>query len=91
MTTLVKGSDLKPGDAMVVWWGTHHDLIVRRQERSDPTPPCIAECFPEGHWFAHFATGVSMTIDNADFYEVVRAELPPAGSMRHFGSDRGLA
>lgn len=66
-TERVKGSDLKPGDAVEVWWQPNRDQIVSLEPYRGP----LAYLFGEGAQIAAFAVGPAMTIDNADNYNRV--------------------
>jgi hypothetical protein len=68
----IKGSDLKVGDVMKVWWQTHRDTITELRPYRGP----LQSLWPEGAQiaiFAYLTTG--MTIDNSDDYEVQRSGL----------------
>lgn len=74
------GIDLKVGDTIKVWWSSktnwpNRDTIVsiRRLTDTDLTKPStkrMLEVFPGGYAFATFLSGVSMTIDFEDYYEM---------------------
>lgn len=70
------GRELKIGDIVSVWWSTNTrepnwDTIVEMKY----VPLChknskMDAIFKKGYCFAKFLSGVSMTIDYAEFYEV---------------------
>lgn len=65
----VKGSALKVGDALSVWWSPKTDIITELV----PYEGALKHLFPEGAQLASFAIlKTGMTIDNSDYYEIVR-------------------
>lgn len=94
------GSKLKAGDEIEVWWSSttrkpNRDIIERIEAPSELSKRVHGPLFPQGYAFAYFVSGISMTIDFSEEYEVFvpgvdRAKYPSKDSMRNFGSNRGL-
>ncbi len=69
----VKGSALKPGQTIAVWWSKpkqtpNQDIITSLV----PYTGRLARLFPEGAQLAGFLLNrVGMTIDNREIYEVI--------------------
>lgn len=80
MTTVqTKGSDLKVGQTIKVWWSSsqrragkppNEDTITELTPYKGP----LSYLFPQGAQIAVFAHCPGMTIDNSDYYEVVVME-----------------
>jgi hypothetical protein len=61
----VKGSALKVGDTIEVWWAPNRDTITGLRKYDGP----LAHLFPDGAKLADFALlKTGMTIDNGNFY-----------------------
>lgn len=64
---VVKGSDLKVGDMIEVWWHPNRDIITKLEPYKGP----LAQMFPNGAQLAEFfSLRVGMTVDNSDYYFV---------------------
>lgn len=73
--TKVKGSALRVGDTLSVWWAGGRDTITAIR----PYHGTSASLFPEGAQIASFAINQGgMTVLNGDLYEVV-ASMTEAG------------
>ena len=72
-TRRVKGSELKVGDSIKVWWKPKVDTITALHPYTGP----LTHLFPEGAQIAEFAIlRGGMTIDNSDYEEVVARMNP---------------
>ena len=60
------GSALKVGNTIKVWWKPHADLIVKLEPYEGP----FAYLFLKGARIAYFASGVAMTCENDESFEV---------------------
>lgn len=66
----LKGSELRPGDVIEVWWRPRRDVIISLRPYAGP----LASLFPEGAQLAEFALNrIGMTIDNSDTFVLVEA------------------
>jgi hypothetical protein len=70
--TIVRGVDLRVGNMIEVWWKPGFDIITELTPYSGP----LIYLFPDGAQLATFVTRAMMTIDNADYYHVVRQKRP---------------
>ena len=77
MSKMKQGKDLKRGDTLKVWWGSNtrrpnEDTIIEISWPDDTTAGWqrMSKIFKQGYVFAHFLSGVSMTIDRGDYYEL---------------------
>lgn len=72
--THIRGSNLKAGDTIEVWWSPKRDLITALRPYKGP----LEHLFPAGARIAEFAILKSgMTIDNSDFYDRIDPETKP--------------
>jgi hypothetical protein len=76
---IVRGGDLRVGNMIEVWWKPSFDIITELTPYSGP----LVYLFPEGAQVATFATKAKMTIDNADYYHVVRQNDHTGRDGRH--------
>lgn len=68
MTTQIKGSELRVGDVIDVWWQPNKDTITGLR----PYKGRLESIFPEGAQLAEFLINKSgMTIDNSDYYDLI--------------------
>ena len=66
-TEKVKGSDLRIGDTIKVWWKPNRDTIIQFDEHSNPNG-----IFKNGARVAQFAIlKPGMTIDNDAYFDVI--------------------
>ena len=75
------GNKLVVGNTIEVWWSSNtvkprQDTIVEIQhisaaEKTWPSYQKMMKLFPKGYAFAKFLSGVRMTIDFNDVYEVM--------------------
>lgn len=73
MNTQVKGSELRIGDVIDVWWSPNRDTIIDLK----PYKGRLAYCFPEGAQLAEFLINKGgMTIDNSDYYKLLVRRIP---------------
>lgn len=69
---LVRGSDLRVGDVIAVWWNGGNDTITSIR----PTKTMLTDVFPEGIKVATFVFNRSgMTIDVRQTYEVLSRDV----------------
>lgn len=72
-TRTVRGSELRVGDTIEVWWAPRRDTIVGLGRYAGP----LEYLFPAGAQIATFALlSTGMTIDNDDVYELVARGAP---------------
>lgn len=72
-TAQVKGSDLKIGDILRVWWNDPEEMEIECGDRIKELSPMktFLNCFAEGVQLASFEYLHSgMTIDNAGYYTI---------------------
>lgn len=68
MAHKVKGSQLKVGQCIEVWWAGHRDIITALR----PYKGSLAHLFGDGAQIAEFSIcKAGMTIDNSDYYNVI--------------------
>lgn len=63
----IKGSDLKAGDIIQLWYGQQRIVSLR------PYTGCLSYLFNKGAQIAELAPGpIGITIDNNDLYDLVK-------------------
>jgi hypothetical protein len=76
---IVRGADLRVGNMIEVWWKPGFDIITELRPYTGP----LARLFPDGAQLATFITKASMTIDNADLYNVAQQNDTRGPDPRH--------
>jgi hypothetical protein len=76
---VVRGCDLRIGNMIAVWWKPGYDIITELRPYSGP----LIYLFPDGAQLATFVTRAMMTIENADYYNVVRQNDHTGRDARH--------
>ena len=67
----VLGSKLKVGNMIKTWWSPHADVIVKLENYKGP----LTNLFSKGAKIAYFASGMSMTCENDEKFEVFNGKL----------------
>lgn len=75
LCAIKRGSELKVGDVIEVWWKPGRDTVLSLEPYTGP----LVHIFPDGAQIASLAMLVcGMTIDNNDIFKVFGAPRPTA-------------